>query len=415
MAQRLTGNKAQREAALADLRAIADPSAVPAIELVLAGRDAETARAVVDTLKHMEGPAASLALAKQGVFSSWLEVRKSASQALHGRKFEDFVPALISLLATPAQGEYRMLYDPSRGVLLYSYIMATEMENQFQVAALNVVSQVVFVRTGTTTGPIRIDDDIARSPSLQLTNVDSLRIGSDALYPRERQRDTVNDRIEELNSRVIGVLAEISGAELGADTRKWWQWWYDYTDAPPAGAKATVVVSETEAVAPTVIPFLTSSCFAAGTSVWSETGPVSIETIKAGDRVLAKDIESGELTYKPVLLTTVNPPKDLMAVRFDEESIVCTKGHRFWNSGSGWIRARDLAPQTMLHTVTGNTPVWSVKSAPAEKTYNLVVDDFHTYFVGKTGVLCQDLRSSNGSDCVVPGLHRSRAVAQAAK
>jgi hypothetical protein len=43
------------------------------------------------------------------------------------------------------------------------------------------------------------------------------------------------------------------------------------------------------------------------------------------------------------------------------------------------------------------------------------VDGFHTYFVGKAAILCQDLRSSNGANFVVPGLHRSNAVAQAAK
>jgi hypothetical protein len=43
------------------------------------------------------------------------------------------------------------------------------------------------------------------------------------------------------------------------------------------------------------------------------------------------------------------------------------------------------------------------------------VDGFHTYFVGKSAILCQDLRSSNGADCLVPGLHRADAVAQSAK
>jgi hypothetical protein len=79
------------------------------------------------------------------------------------------------------------------------------------------------------------------------------------------------------------------------------------------------------------------------------------------------------------------------------------------------MKARDLAPQTLLHTTTGNTAVWSVKPAPAEKTYNLVVDGFHTYFVGTAAILCQDLRSSNGADCLVPGLRRESAVAQTAK
>src|SRR5262249_14747185 len=133
---------------------------------------------------------------------------------------------------------------------------------------------------------------------------------------------------------------------------------------------------------------------------------------EVGDRVLAKDIETGELAYKPVLATSANPPKDLMTLRFGDESIICTQAHRFWNSGSGWIKARDLSPQTLLHTATGNTPVWSAKKGSAAKTYNLVVADFHTYFVGKTGVLCQDLLTPKGTDNVVPGLARAKAVAE---
>jgi hypothetical protein len=157
------------------------------------------------------------------------------------------------------------------------------------------------------------------------------------------------------------------------------------------------------------------SCFAAGTLVRGESRLIPIESIKAGDRVLAQDIESGELAYKPVLHTTVNPPKDLMTLRFGEESIVCTQGHRFWSSGSGWIKARDLAPQTLLHTVTGNTPVWTAKKGETAETYNLVVADFHTYFVGKTGILCQDLLIPRGTHSVVPGLSRTNAVAQTKK
>src|SRR5262249_28316342 len=162
-----------------------------------------------------------------------------------------------------------------------------------------------------------------------------------------------------------GVLATISDSDPVPDPRHWWQWWYAYTDAPPAGSKPQVaVVDETEYGVTPFFPFVpitpvNSSCFAAGTPVWTENGPVPIESVQVGDRVLAQEIQSGELTYRPVLVTTVNPPKDLLSLRVGDESIVCTKGHRFWTSGSGWMKARDLAPQTLLHTVTGNTPVWS--------------------------------------------------------
>jgi hypothetical protein len=411
IAERLGGSKAQHDAALSELRAIDDRSAIPAIEFVLAGRNERTAGAAMLAMGKTEGPEAALALARQGVFSPWPAIRKLATASLKERPFEDFVPSLIALLATPAQGVYRVDYDPSQGALVHSYMAAIETENQFEIAKFNVISRIVTVETS-----LLAIYETQNSTQGRLAAGDSARTRGDGLYAEERQRGQLNERIQVLNDRIVSVLAELSGAEPTSDVRKWWQWWYDFTDAPPAGTKPIVVVSETEVASttPTLIPLIHSSCFAAGTLVWTETGAVPIETIKVGDRVLAQEIGSGELAYKPVLVTTVNPPRDLLAMRVGDESIVCTKGHRFWTSGSGWMKARDLAPQTLLHTVTGNTAVWSVRPAPAEKTYNLIVDGFHTYFVGKSAILCQDLRSSNGANCLVPGLRRENAVAQTA-
>ena len=129
---------------------MADSSAVPAIEFILAGRDEKCSQAAVEALTQIESPAATLALSKQGVFSMWPEVRLSASAALKGRQLEDFVPPLISLLATPAEGEFRILRDALRGVTYYSYIMAIETENQFQVSKLTVANQVVDPQMGST-------------------------------------------------------------------------------------------------------------------------------------------------------------------------------------------------------------------------------------------------------------------------
>jgi hypothetical protein len=137
---------------------------------------------------------------------------------------------------------------------------------------------------------------------------------------------------------------------------------------------------------------------------------VPIETIEVGDRVLAQDVETGELAYKPVMRTTLRPPNELRALRFNGETIVSTPGHRFWCCGSGWVKSGDLESQSRLHTVTGNTPVRTAKKGETAETYNLEVADFHTYFVGKTGLLCQDVLSRRGTDKVVPGMSLAQAV-----
>jgi hypothetical protein len=257
-------------------------------------------------------------------------------------------------------------------------------------------------------------------PSAPASNLDETLVlnefGRSALAEgrnREKLVDETNERIDDLNRRIISVLAGVSGRAPDPEPAAWWKWWADYSDLRHVGNKPVVVVSEESAsMGDSSLWLRRCSCFAAGTQVWTETGAQAIETIKIGDRVLAKDVETGELAYKPVLHTTVRPPKELATLRFGDETIVCTGGHRFWSSGSCWIKARDLEAHAMLHTVTGNAPVWSAKKGSTGETYNLVVADFHTYFVGKTGVLCQDLLIPRSTNNVVPGLTRANAVAQ---
>ena len=80
-----------------------------------------------------------------------------------------------------------------------------------------------------------------------------------------------------------------------------------------------------------------------------------------------------------------------------------------------WIKARDLTPQSLARTVTASAPVGSIGKGATEETYNLVVADFHSYFVGRAGVLVQDLPLPQPTNVLVPGLSRTNAVAQARK
>jgi hypothetical protein len=129
-----------------------------------------------------------------------------------------------------------------------------------------------------------------------------------------------------------------------------------------------------------------------------------IESIQVGDRVLAQDVEMGELAYKPVLQTTVRAPHQLVRVNAGAETITCTDGHRFWVAGQAWTKARDLTPKELLHTARGTIRVESVSEAGVDRTYNLVVADFHSYFAGKQAILVQDLPLPRSTNCVVPGL-----------
>ena len=197
----------------------------------------------------------------------------------------------------------------------------------------------------------------------------------------------------------------MSGETSTPDPELWWTWWSQQSDISSVGEKQVVFVSEAEVVGNPNAGF--RDCVAAGTPIWTESGLAPIETIAVGDRVLAQDVETGELAYKPVLKTTVRPPKELCPLRLGNETIVSTGGHRYWIAGEGWVKARDVSPQSLVHTVTCSKPVWSAKQGQTAETYNLVVADFHTYFVGKTGILCQDLLIPKSTANVVPGLSRA--------
>jgi hypothetical protein len=58
----------------------------------------------------------------------------------------------------------------------------------------------------------------------------------------------------------------------------------------------------------------------------------------------------------------------------------------------------------MLHTLHGGIPVSCIEKAPPETTYNLVVDEFHTYFVGDGQLLCHDNELFAPTNAIVPGL-----------
>ena len=84
--------------------------------------------------------------------------------------------------------------------------------------------------------------------------------------------------------------------------------------------------------------------------------------------------------------------------------IHCSGGHPFWVSGEGWVKARDLKPNARLHAVDGTRAIGSIKQTGFEPTYNLIVADFHTYFVGQGKILSHDNTIREPTEAVVPGL-----------
>ncbi len=139
-------------------------------------------------------------------------------------------------------------------------------------------------------------------------------------------------------------------------------------------------------------------CFLAGTDVLMEDGTTKdIEDIELGDKVQAVDPETGEAGPRAVtrLIRTEGDKyfNELSIATADGiEKLTATHEHPLWSpSEHDWVVAGDMQPSMTLLTESGATVVVTGNRAFTQRarTYNLTVDDLHTYYVlaGSTPVL----------------------------
>ena len=120
-----------------------------------------------------------------------------------------------------------------------------------------------------------------------------------------------------------------------------------------------------------------------------------------------RDTEKGELTFKPVIRKTVRNGAQVFLIESSGEPLRATGGHLFWVAGQGWTKTRDLKSGQTLHCATGTVQVSDVseEAAPAQ-TFNMVVADYDTYFVGPQKILAHDVTERKPTRSIVPGLPR---------
>ncbi|MFJ4969323.1 polymorphic toxin-type HINT domain-containing protein [Streptomyces sp. NPDC088755] len=139
-------------------------------------------------------------------------------------------------------------------------------------------------------------------------------------------------------------------------------------------------------------------CFRAGVEVLMADGSTkAIEDVEVGDEVLATDPETKETGPRKVtrLIRTEDDKRfNTLSIATEDgiEELTATHEHPFWSpSEHDWVPARDLAPGMTLLTDAGDTVVVTGNKDFTERarTYNLTVDDLHTYYVlaGSTPVL----------------------------
>lgn len=405
IARNLERGALQRQAAEVKLRQINDPAAIPAMEQVISPVSEPAAKLVVETIAAMSQHEASVALARQAVFSPHDAVRELACEKLQSRPHEEFVPQLLSTLRTPVTSRSQ-IYRGRGGSLVCQQVLAREGQTRHDVAVLETEYQRIARADGSR------DDSLGRA----------LGDAQEKAVTREMAIERENALAGEVNAQVMFVLEKSTGTILPSTPQDWWAWWnkenevYVASDKPirqqyqreeiaivdrsfnptaPSGQQSTQVS------APTLEEM---DCLAAGTKVWTELGPQSIEEIRVGDRVLAQDADTGELAYKPVLGTTIRPASRLVKINVGQSSITTSGGHLYWVAGEGWRKARELQSGDEIHSVRGTVRVSSVEKAELAPTYNLIVADFATYFVGDGLIFSHDNTIRQPTNALVPGL-----------
>jgi Pretoxin HINT domain len=235
------------------------------------------------------------------------------------------------------------------------------------------------------------------------------RVAQDA-YQRAQENDLVatiaSQPANSSNKRVFKALAGSTDQQLPEDPQAWWQWWQDYNQYHwPQQTYCTYSNNRSQYSTPPPVQVVRGqSCFQTGTLVRTNSALAPIESIQPGDRVLAQDQDSGELAYKLVLRTTLRPPTKMVRIYAAGDEITTTLGHPFWVDGHGWKMAKELAAGDLLHSLNGAVRIEKVEPAGEDKAYNLVVDDFNTYFVGQQGLLVHDNEFRKPTRAIVPGL-----------
>lgn len=436
------GSAKQRDEALNGLRELTDEAAVPAIGMalelnVVSKGGLEFQRILIEILGRMQHPEATSLLVRMSLLPDSMELRTAAADQLKSRPMFAYVPQLIAAAPPKMKNRFEVLTRGDGQIICQEQIVLSGRDFDYTISHSDFFAPIIADPAGLVLSP---------SAQQQLQGVATAELVGDQQSDAARQYQRWSDAAK---SRIQFVLERTTGFKTADDPELWekqWNEYYGWYTSPYSRGSRRTYNYETSQYSPNVlatwiptyeptrvptprraptpvptpqltraprpilrtvaspIPLRPQSCFPAGTPVLTLTGPVSIETLRAGDRVLAQDLRTGELTYKTVHETTLRPATPLVSLSLGSETIRATPGHPFWVVGAGWRVAKFLKAGDRVHGMHGATVINAVEQVRPAEVYNLVVSDLHNYFVGQQRLLVHDNSVLEETAVRIPGL-----------
>ncbi|MEK0424701.1 MAG: hypothetical protein RJB11_792 [Planctomycetota bacterium] len=418
----------KRIKAIRQLKEVSDPGVLPAIGVAIGNVSPDTALHMIGAIERFHTAEACFLLANLAIADPTSELGVAAIEGLAKYPLGFFVPDFLDMMSS----EFQMTHNVStggNGALKLQILQVREMRRKYDIdqfqrrfsgsnTSATAVSNVLASRLQTVRNPdpVRESGLVKNQVAKSIAENESLRVAKES----QALVDRTNSQIREFQSRLTTVLRAVTKKQLGDEPKPWWEWWDQYEELYVSGekhmdysyyedtsivyveAKKTFVLADRFEKYPRMRN--TMSCLVAGTPIQTQSGLRPIETIRVGDLVVAQNIESGEIQMRPVLRTTVRPPARTYDIVFENnETIRATLGHRWWIIGKGWIKTKDLQEGMSMRTASGFSTIKSLKQADAAVTYNLLIDQDHTYFVGQTRVLSFDASEAIPTFFKTPG------------
>ncbi|WP_425395895.1 polymorphic toxin-type HINT domain-containing protein [Aeoliella sp.] len=390
-ALRAGGDQAAR--ALADVEAVVDESAITEFENLIFGLEKESSTnrernrqlcaKFLSALERLPSHEASASLVRIGVLCNDRNLRWEAIQIIKERPDYEVIPDLIAGLSPIIETKVETTRS-STGRISYTHEFFAEGPDADYVTESSV-SASIRSRLPAAADVAQFVREAQRAERASYSQWQLIARDASRL---ENRADRINASRKRLNGRIVSVLQEVTGEDLGNDPTLWWDYWREENGYE----KSEETIEYRTYLTYITPPPPSCECFAAGTLVWTKTGTQAIETLTAGDVVLTMDERTGERCFRPVLETTIRQPSPLLRIATEGYQLLATPGHPFWVEGTGWRMAKELEQGDRVLSANGMPiAIRAVVSTDIEEeAFNLVVEGNNNYFVGPDGLLSHD-------------------------